>query len=350
MESENDVKIAQEQYRVVRSRSRVYRSTLALKGLYTFNAFLLSISLLITAIPTVILLCNFVKQSSGSVLQFIAGLGLSFFFALTIANLSALVVNLVLIYLLALGVRKDWPILTGVISFLTAFGQILILSSIAVFILIVATGGQSVDELAILASFTRNQASANPVIIALIIIVQILVTVYILAFLLTGTGGVREALTKTPLSTLFPRGVLVEAARKNDVDSLMKLHYAKRRTVEPEKNSYELWRRLMKRVDLERDVRVARVDEDIVGFLITSQSFQKVESVHLDGGPFSNEAEECLLRDFIRLYSRSEQYVDFVEISSRDLKLQKALSQNGWEKSENIVGSKITGFHYGSAA
>lgn len=346
LESENALESNKEQYRVVRSRSRVYKSTNALRGLYTFNAFLLGISLLISAIPTVLLLVNFVNQSSGSGLQFIAGLGLAFFFPLTFFTLLALIVNLAIIYLLALGVRKDWPILTGAISLLTATGHIMILSFVAFCLLKVSTQSQTPDALLILVGFIRTLSSANAGVVVLAIFLQTLITIYSLAFLFNGLGGFREILVKTPLSTHFPSGILVESARKNDVGSLMEIYYASQRNSNPGKNSYELWKQLMKKVDLERDVRIARDDEDVVGFLITAQEFCKVKSVHLSGEVIANEAEECLLHDFVRLYSRTEKYVDFVEVSSNDLKLQKALSHNGWMKSEGGPSARKVSFRY----
>jgi hypothetical protein len=347
LKSESAVKEAKEQYRVVRSRSRVYRSAITLKGLYTFNAFLLGIFLLISAIPTVLLLLNFVKQSSGSALQFIAGLGLAFFYPLTFFTLLTLLVNIAIIYLLALGVRKDWPLLTGAISLLTATGHILVLSFIAFCLIVISTQSQTPDALTILVGMIRSVASVNVGVLVLTIFLQTLITIYFLAFLINGLGGFRETLIATPLSTFFPSGVLVEAARKGDVESLMKIYYASQRVANSGKSSYELWKQLMKKVDLEKDVRVARVDEDVVGFLITAQEFRTVKSVHLSGGAIADEAEECLLRDFVRLYSRSVQYVDFVEVSSSDKKLQKALSHNGWTKSESASSSRKVSFRYG---
>lgn len=346
MKSENAVKEPKEQYRVVKSRSRIYRSAIALKGLYTFNAFLLVISLLISAIPTILLLLNFVKQSSGSALQFIAGLGLAFFFPLTFFTLLALLVNLAIIYLLSLGVRKDWPLLTGAISLLTATGHIMILSFIAFCLIVTSTQSQTPDALTILVGSIRHLTAANASIVVLAIFLQTLITIYFLAFLIKGLGGFRETLIATPLSTFFPSGVLVESARKEDVESMMKIYASSQRVANSDKNSYELWKQLMKKVDLEKDVRVARVDENVVGFLITAQEFRTVKSVHLTGNAISNEAEECLLRDFVRLYSRSIQYIDFVEVSSSDLKLQKALSHNGWERSEGEPSSRKLRFCY----
>lgn len=336
-----------QKYRVVKSRSRLYRSASNLKGLYSFNAVLLGLSFLITAFPTVLLMLNFVKQSSGSILQFIAGLGLSFFFALTLSNLIALLFNLAIIYLLALGIRKDWRILTGTISVLTATVHILILAFMAFCLLVISTDSQSANVLAGLTSVIRNLQSVNGGVLVLAIFVQTLIASYSLAFLINGLGGFRETLIETPLSTLFPSGVLVESARKNDVDSMMQINYAQKRQSKTGKTSYELWRQLMKKVDLETDVRVARVDADVVGFLITSESFSKVKSVHLSGDAIANEAENCLLRDFVRLYSRSSENVDFVEVSSNDVKLQKALAHNGWVQSESASSSHKIGFRYG---
>lgn len=338
-----------ERYRVVKSRSRLYRSANNLKGLYSFNALLLGVSFLISAIPTILLLLNFVKQSSGSILQFIAGLGLAFFFSLTLSNLIALLVNVAIIYLLSLGIRKDWPILTGAISILTATAHILILAFYAFCLILIVADSKDVSMLSGFTNFISTLGPANSGVLVLAIFVQTLIALYSIAFLFNGLGGFREAIVTSPLSTFFTSGILIEGARKNDVESMMKIYYAKQRIVEPEKNSYELWRKLMKRVDLENEVRVARVDEDIVGFLITSENFSKVKSVHLSGGALSNEAESCLLHDFIRLYSRSEQYVDSVEISSNDRKLQKALSHNGWEQMEKLSSTRRIEFRYPSS-
>lgn len=335
-----------EHYRVVKSRSRIYRSASTLKSLYSFNAVLLGLSFLITAFPTVLLMLNFVKQSSGSILQFIAGLGLSFF-ALTLSNLVALLFNIAIIYLLALGIRKDWPLLTGAISILTATAHILALAFTAFCLLVMSADSEAIDFLTGFLNLIRTVTSVNTGVAILTTFLQTLITVYSLAFLINGLGGFRETLVDTPLSTLFPSGVLIESARKNDVESMMQIHYAQQRRAKTGKTSYELWKELMKKVDLESDVRVARVDADVVGFLITSENFSKVNSVHLTGGAIANEAEECLLRDFARLYSRSSGYVDFVEVSSNDLKLQKALSHNGWKQSESSSSSRKIGFRYG---
>jgi hypothetical protein len=305
--------------------------------------------LLISAIPTVLLLLNFVKQSSGAGLQFIAGLGLAFFFPLTFFTLLALLANIAIIFLLSLGIRKDWPLLTGTISLLTATGHVLILSFIAFCLIITATQSQTPDALTILVGLIRHLTVVNPGVLVLAVFLQTLITIYSLAFLINGMGGFRETLTKTPLSTLFPSGILIESARKGDVESLMKIYASSQRVANSGKNSYELWKQLMKKVDLERDVRIARVDEDVVGFLITSQDFSKVKSVHLTGDAIADAAEECLLHDFVRLYSRTAQYVDFVEVSSSDLKLQKALSHNGWVRTENSPSSRKVGFRYGDS-
>lgn len=336
------------QYRVVRSRPRAYKSATALKGLYTFNAFLLSISLVISVIPTVLLLLNFIDAASGSALQFITGLGLVFFYPLTFFTLVALLTNLVIIYLLSLGIRKDLPALTGAISLLTAVGHILILSFIAVCVLVALSDSQKIEALTILVDFIRYLTTVNPGVVVLAIFLQTLVTIYFMAFLLTGTSGFRETLVNLPLSTFFSNGILIESARKSDVESLMEIYYSRQRHATPGKNSYELWKQLLNRVDLENDVRVARFDGDAVGFLITSESFLKVKSVHLTSEAIEDAAEECLLHDFVRLYSRSKQYVNFVEVSSSDLKLQKALSQNGWKISENSSSPRKVGFCYGA--
>lgn len=339
----------EEQYRVVKSRSRIYRSAATLKGLYTFNAFLLGLSLVFTAIPTILLILNFIKQSSGTVLQFIAGLGLSFFLSLNIANLLALLFNLAIIYLLALGMRKDWPLLTGAISLLTATVHILVLAFMTFCLLVISADSQGVTVFAGLVSFIRTMGTVNAGVLFLAILLQTLIAVYSMAFLVNGLGGFRETLVETPLSTFFDNSILIESARKNDVESLMQIYYASQRRSNSDKTSYELWRQLMKKVDLESDVRIARVDEDIVGFLITSENFSKVQSVHLSSGAIADEAEKCLLRDFVRLYSHSKQYVDFVEVSSNDKKLQTALSHNGWERSEKSSSPRKISFRYVAA-
>lgn len=335
-----------DQYRVVKSRPRAYKSASVLKGLYSLNAVLLGLSFLIIVIPTVLLMLNFVKQSSGSILQFIAGLGLSFFFSLALTNLIALLCNLAIIYLLALGIRKDWSLLTGAISILTAVAHMLVIAFIAFCLLVTAIDSKSLSGLTSLANFIRTLQTENPGVLVLIIFLQTLIAIYFLAFLVNGLGGLRETMIETPLSTFFPSGMLVESARRNDVESLSKIYYNSQRS--SGKNIYELWKQLMKNVNLENDVRIARFDENIVGFLITSQNFSSVKSVHLSGVAVSDEAEKCLLRDFVRLHTRSNQYVDIVEVSANDLKLQKALSQNDWYTVEGrSVPRKIT-FRYGS--
>lgn len=334
------------QYRVVRSRPRVYKSTIALKGLYVFNAFLLSIAFLFSVIPTVLLLLHLLDNPSASGPQFVAALGLTFFYPLTFFTLIALLLNLTIVFLLSLGIRKDLPLLTGIICLLTAAGHILILAFIGLCVLVSLSGSQAIDALAVLINFLRGLTAANPGVVALAISLQTLVTVYFLAFLMNGMKGFHETLTKTPLSTFFPSGVLVESFRKDDVEEMMKIYSASQRYSNPGKNSYELWKQLVKSVNLVDDVRVARFEENVVGFLITSQNFLEVKSVHLTSDAIADEAEECLLRDFIRLYSRSEKYVDFVEISSSDKKLQKALSHNGWKVSENTSSQRKVSFYY----
>lgn len=334
------------QYRVVRSRSRVYKSTGALKGLYTINAILLSFSLVLAIIPTLMLLLNSLDEPKGSILQLILQLGLAFFYPLTFFTLIALLLNMIFIFLLALGIQKDSPLLTGAISLLTAGNQIMILSLVITLPILIVFDEKMLTVFTVLFTFFTGLVSDNPTVIVLIFFLMALTSIHILTFLIISVRAVRENLTKTPLSTFFPTEILIESARMSDVESMMKLYASTQRDKKPGKNSHELWKELMKNVDLEKEVRIARADENIVGFLITSQEFTKVESVHLKNVAVVDEAERCLLRDFARLYSRSNQYVDFVKVSSSDTKLQSALSHNGWIRQDSESSSRVVGFRY----
>lgn len=337
--------VDKEQYRVVKSRSRVYRSTLVLKGLYSFNVLLLIGALIVVLIPTVLLLLKSLDNSTGAIVQFIASLGLAFFYPLSFFTLVALFFNLLLIILLNFGVRKDWPILTGAISFLTAVAHTLMMTAVVTLPLVMATDNETLTTVTSVIQSIVVLSAANPSVSILAYFIIAITLIYMLAFLINGTRGFLETLTKTPLSTFFPSGILVESARKEDVEKLQELYYASQNRGGSGKSSYELWKQLMKNVDLERDVRVARLDADPVGFLITSHDFTRVKSAHLTGEAIAGEVEECLLQDFARIYSRSNRYVDFIKVSSSDIRLQRALSHNGWTALEKSSPLMIS-FHY----
>lgn len=322
-------------YRVVKSQSRVYRSTLSLKSLYGFNAFLVALGLLVTLPPLILLLTNIPKETSGSVVQFVSHLGITFFAVLTGYVFIALLLNIGTIYLLGIGVRRDWPVLTGVICFITAMNHAL--SLLSLFIVLFATLDVKNDSLfsSPYIAQASSLATTNMTAYIAVIFIQLLIASYSLAFLIHGINGFREALRTEPLSTIFDSGVLVNSARKEDTETLRKIHYSLASKSDPEKNSYQLWKKRMRRVNFMQDIRVARVDDRIVGFLITSKGFKKVESVYL-AGVASNRVESDLLRDFARLHVGSNEYVDFIEVSLDEKKVQKALMQNGWTQ----VGAK----------
>lgn len=306
---------------------------------------LLSVAMILVGVPTILLLLHLLDDSSGSSLQFISALGLTLFYPLSFFTLLALFLNLSCVILLSIGIQKDLPILTGSISFLTAIVQTLIMSAIITFPIVMATDDQAQLAITTVISFIVALAAANPSVFILAYFIIVVAVIIILAFLINGIRGFREAIVRTPLSTLFPSGVLIESARKDDAERLMEIYYAIQRSSGSVKNRYELWKTLMKNINLERDVRLARFDGNVVGFLITSQDFTQVKSVHLTSEAIADEAEKCLLHDFARLYSRSIQYVDFIEVSVSDEKLQRALLQNGWEIYEKLSWGKIV-LHY----
>jgi hypothetical protein len=338
---------AEDQYRVVKSRARVYRAATSLKGLYTFNAFLLFFVLVFTSIPTVILLLNFISKDATPALQFFATLGLSFFIPTLLQILVALIFNLLIIFLLALGIRKDWPVITGGISIITAAVHLLSLAFTLFCIFIAFTDDVgAVDSFGQTLVTLQRAATHSMPILVITIIIQTIIALYSFLFLMNGVNGFRESFAHTPLSTYFPNQILVESARKEDGIKMMEMYYASQRSGSPQKSSYELWKPLIKGVDLENEVRVARYDAEVVGFLITSQNFRTVKSVHLDGSAMENEVEKCLIRDFARLYAGKNKYVDYIEVPTNNRRLMNALAQNGWKESKKEISSWRTGFHY----
>jgi hypothetical protein len=152
-----------------------------------------------------------------------------------------------------------------------------------------------------------------------------------------GVRSLKEALEFIPGVSLFSDGVLIDNFKEWElpliVEMLAGIQIQETGRLNAPKS--ELWNAISEGVESGINFRVARFDDEIVGFLMNRKSIRRPGTLSIGNlcvydSPIAHQVASHLVRDFARLYSRSSTPVSAITLPSKFHVMHNAFRTNGW--------------------
>lgn len=248
--------------------------------------------------------------------------------ALCSAIVGVFLLSLVSTILLSVGARNNWK------------WPIVIISSLTIVIHIALAVGVVIYVLENLRTNGAQYAGVGAIFIICLAIAY-------------GVRSLREALEFIPGVSLFNDGVLIDNFKEWElpliVEMLAGIQIQETGRLNAPKS--ELWNVISEGVETGVNFRVARFDDEIVGFLMNRKSITRpgtlvIGDLCVYDSPIASQVASYLVRDFARLYSRSSTPVSDITLPSKFHVMHNAFRTNGWILTKNNKKSKTMSFKY----
>jgi hypothetical protein len=248
--------------------------------------------------------------------------------AVALATIGVFLLSLGFTILLSVGPKNNWR------------WPILIISSLTIVIHLVLAG---LVLFYVLENFKTNGSQYQGVGAIIIICLAI-------AFSIRSLG---EVLKFIPGVSLFSNGVLIENFKEWELPIIAEMlaGMQMQESGHLAASKVELWNSITEAVESGANFRVARFDDEIIGFLMNGKSLTRPGSINIGilcvyDSPIAYQVASHLVRDFVRLYSRSSKPVGFITVPSKFDLMYEAFLSNGWVLTEGNKATKTMSFKY----